>query len=269
MVKHMDSKINKGRIEFNHANYEKALNYFDSVSDSDENYAYVLIFKITCLMELERYDKALFLIDSMIEDDPQDEFLLYEKIRCHVALGEKSESYKALKRFEQILDYSNKQLLVDVCRFYINLEDYKNALKYCDLALNIDSHFKEALKLKASIAIALDDVSVVDKCADELWSLVGHDDATIISVFLLKIYSGEFRDCLRVIERIKNDLDDEEVGEVLKTLIFNLMSERLNVQINFTDEVDISVDEALDLLFDYDEKGINYGIVNDAGYVIM
>ncbi|WP_407376314.1 tetratricopeptide repeat protein [Methanobrevibacter sp.] len=265
----MDSKIDKGRIEFNHENYEKALNYFDSVSDSDENYAYVVIFKITCLMELERYDKALFLIDSLLEEDPRDEFLLYEKIRCHVALDERQESFKALKKFEKILDYSNKQVVIDVCRFYIALEDYRKALKFCNFALEIDSQFKDALKLKASIAIALDDIQVVDDCANELWSLVDEDDATIISVFLFKIYSGEFRDCLRVIERIKSDLDDEEVGEVLKSLIFNLMSEKLNVQINFTDEVDISIDEALEMLFDYDEKGITYGIVNDTGYVIM
>ena len=44
----MDSKINKGRIEFNDENYEKALTYFDAVGEDDEDYDYVLIFKITC-----------------------------------------------------------------------------------------------------------------------------------------------------------------------------------------------------------------------------
>lgn len=75
----MNSKITKGRTEFNDENYEEALKYFDEVREDDEDYMYVLMFKITCLMELERYDKALFLIESLLAEDPEDEFLLYEK----------------------------------------------------------------------------------------------------------------------------------------------------------------------------------------------
>ena len=34
----MNSKIDKGRIEFNDENYETALKYFDEVSEDDEDY---------------------------------------------------------------------------------------------------------------------------------------------------------------------------------------------------------------------------------------
>ena len=90
----MNSKIKKGRVKFNDENYEEALKYFNEVSEDDEDYMYVLIFKITCLMELERYDKALFLIESLLREDPEDELLLYEKIRCHIALNEKDVKEK-------------------------------------------------------------------------------------------------------------------------------------------------------------------------------
>ena len=41
----MNSKIKKGRVKFNDANYEEALNYFNQVSEDDEDYTYVIIFK--------------------------------------------------------------------------------------------------------------------------------------------------------------------------------------------------------------------------------
>ena len=103
LVINMNSKINKGRLQFNDENYEKALNYFDEVDEDDEDYDYVLIFKISCLMELERYDKALFLIDSLLGEDSGDELLLYEKIRCHIALDEKIEALDTLKEFEKVI----------------------------------------------------------------------------------------------------------------------------------------------------------------------
>lgn len=265
----MNSKIDKGRIEFNRENYEKALGYFDSISDSDENYEYVVIFKITCLMELERYDKALFIIDSLLVEDPRNEFLLYEKIRCHIALNERDESFDALKRFEQIMDISNKQVVVDVGHFYMELDDYRSALKYSDMALALDSNFKQALRLKASVSIILDDVKTADECADELWNSTGSEDLSIILIFMLKLYSGRFRDCLKITDQILEETDDERMVKILKILIFNIMSEKLNVNLNLTGDIDISVDEALDLLFDYQEKGIDSGVVKGENYIIM
>lgn len=264
----MDSKINKGRLEFNDENYEKALTYFDAVDEEDEDYNYVLIFKITCLMELERYDKALFIIDSLLKEDPGDELLLYEKIRCHIALNEKNEAFITLNEFEKIISPDNKEMVLDLARFYKILGDYQNALRFCNRAMEIDGSFEDAVYEKSLIAIALDDVELIDQCADKLYELVDGDKFRIIPVFLLKLYSCRFKDCIRIVDEIEGDVDDEMV-EMLKTVIFNQFCGELDVNIHLTGDIDLSIGEAIQLLVDYDEKGIKSGVIDDVGFVIM
>lgn len=180
----MNSKINKGREQFNDENYEKALTYFDSISDDDEDYDYVLIFKITCLMELERYDKALFLIDSLLAEQSDSEFLCYEKVRCHIALCEKQEAFVALKKLERVIDNDNKQVIFDIARFYKSLNDFKNALIFCNRALAIDGNFEEALYEKSLIGIALENDEIVNNATDKLLSISGGVQSKIIPVFI-------------------------------------------------------------------------------------
>lgn len=265
---YLNSKINKGRIEFNDENYEDALNYFDAVDESDEDYDYVLIFKITCLMELERYDKALFLIDSLLSEDPDDELFLYEKIRCHIALNEKEEALSALKDFEKIMSKDNKNMALDIARFYKFLGEYKFALRFCNMALSVDENFEDALLEKSLIAISLDNDEIIDNCANKLLSLVDGDKYKIIPIFLLKIYSGKFRDCVDILDRFKEEFNDETC-EMLKTIVFNQLCENLGVTIHLTEDGDVSVGEAIEMLFDYSENGVKYGIINDVGFVIM
>ena len=82
----MNSNIINGKREYDEKNYGEALKYFDRVSSSDEDYSYMLIYKINSLMELEEYEKCLKLLNSLIEDMPYDRLLWYEKIRCHIFL---------------------------------------------------------------------------------------------------------------------------------------------------------------------------------------
>lgn len=264
----MDSKIDKGRIEFHEENYDKALDYFDAVDEDDEDYDFVLIFKITCLMELERYDKALFLIDSLLNEQPRDELLLYEKIRCHIALNEKSEAIKTLNKFERIISKDDKRMLLDISRFYRFLGDFKKALKFCNMALDVDGNFEDALYEQSLIAIALDDKKLINQSADGLLNLIGENNLEVLPIFLLKMYSGKFGECLSLIENLKDNLD-EDTYDMLKVVVFNQLCESLDVNIHLTENVDISLDEAIGLMMDYDERGTKCGIINDVGFVIM
>ncbi len=264
----MDSKIDKGRIEFNDENYEKALAYFDSVSEDDEDYDYVLTFKITCLMELEKYDKALFLIDSLLAEEGDVELLLYEKIRCHIALNEKKEALDALKKLERIISKDNKNAILDVARFYKFVEEPKRALRLCNMALAIDEDFEDAIHEKAIIAIALGNDEIVDNCANKLLDLVDGDKFKILLIFSLKLYCGKFHDCINIIDGLENVFEDE-TSEMLKFVVFNQLCEKLDVTIYLTDDVDLSAGEAIGLLFEYEQNGIKNGTIDGAGFVIM
>ncbi|MBQ6098340.1 MAG: bacterial transcriptional activator domain-containing protein [Methanobrevibacter sp.] len=264
----MNSKINKGRLQFNDENYEKALNYFDEVDEDDEDYDYVLIFKISCLMELERYDKALFLIDSLLGEDSGDELLLYEKIRCHIALDEKIEALDTLKEFEKVIDKEDKQMMLDVARFYKVLGEFNKALIFCNGALSVDDEFEDALFEKSVVAIALNKDEIVNNCANKLLNIVGYDRFRVLPVFLLKLYLGRFRDCMDIVDNLDGEFKSE-ILLMLKMVVFNQLSLDLGVNVHIEGDDDISVGQAIDLLFDYDENGVDEGIINNTSFVIM
>lgn len=264
----MNSKITKGRNEFNDENYEEALKYFDEVREDDEDYMYVLMFKITCLMELERYDNALFLIESLLAEDPEDEFLLYEKIRCQIALGETENAFKTLKTFEKLINSDNKRMVLAISKFYRVLGDLDSALKYCNTALEIDAAFEEAINEKSLIAIDLDDKAMIDSCANNLLEVIESGSVRMVSAFLLKLYVGNFDDCLNIISCLGDDFD-EEFRQMLKFVVFKEFSEKLGVEIRLNEEAEIPVEEAISLLKDYDECGVNNGVIHGVGFIII
>lgn len=264
----MNSKIAKGRVEFNDENYESALRYFDEVMEDDEDYMYVIMFKITCLMELERYDKALFLIESLLIEDPEDEFLLYEKIRCQIALNEMDDALKTLKVFEKFLNPDNKMMVLAVSRFYKIMGDLDNALKYCNYALEIDETFEEAIHEKSLIAIDLDDKDMIDSCANNLLEVIENDSVGMVTVFLLKLFVGKFEDCLNIINCLGDDFDDE-FRQMLKYVVFKEFSEKLGVEICLNDDEEIPVDDAISLLRHYNDYGVKTGVINGVVFKII
>lgn len=264
----MNSKIKKGRVKFNDENYEEALKYFNEVSEDDEDYMYVLIFKITCLMELERYDKALFLIESLLREDPEDELLLYEKIRCHIALNEKDEALAGLKIFENVISGDDKRMLLCVSKFYRILGDCDNALKFCGDALKIDGNFEDAVREKALIGIALNDYGIINSCADRICEIIDNRGMGMVFVFLLKLYVSRFDDCLLIIDNLEGDFKEDTINK-FKSIVFKELSETLDVNLHVVGETEISVDEAIKLLMDYDETGVNSGKINGGAFKIM
>lgn len=264
----MDSKINKGRMEFNDENYETALKYFDEVSEDDEDYMYVLIFKITCLMELERYDKALFIIESILREDPEDEILLYEKIRCHIALGEDNEALRTLNVFENVISSDDKQMLLAVSKFYNQLDRFDDALRFCDMALGIDGYFEEAIREKSFIAAEIDNAEMIDWCAERLGEIYASNDRSMVFVFLLKLYVGKFDDCLDIVGNLEGNLKDDTIL-MLKSIVYKVFSEQLGVNIRLSGDADIPLERAISLLKDYRENGIDCGNVCGVEFRIM
>lgn len=264
----MNSKIKKGRVEFNDENYEGALKYFDEVGEDDEDYMYVLIFKITCLMELKRYGEALFLIESLLSEDPEDELLLYEKIRCHIALDEGKEAFDALKNFEKIISQDNKRMLLAVSQFYRLLGDYGNALKFCDKSLEIDDCFEEAIREKSIIGIDLDDDEMINDCADKLWGIVDNHGIEVVYVFLLKLFTSKFDDCLLIADNLNDDFDEDSI-KMLKSIVYDEFSKKLGVNVHLNKEAEIPVDDAISLLKGYEENGICCGMINGISFRIM
>ncbi len=264
----MNSRIKKGRVEFNDENYEEALKYFDEVSEDDEDFMYVLIFKITCLMELERYDKALFLIESLLKEDSKDELLLYEKIRCHIALNEKIEALTTLKIFENVISSDDKRMVLCVAKFYKILGEYGDALKFCNEALKIDENFEEAVREKSLISIGLNDHEMINSCADKLSEIIGYRGMGMVSVFLLKLYISRFDDCLFIVENLEDDFKDDTLL-MLKSIVYKEFCEKLGVNLHVWGEVEISIDEAINLLKDYKENGIDSGIIKGVDFKIM
>ena len=264
----MNSKIKKGRVEFNDENYEGALKYFDEVGEDEDGYMYVLIFKITCLMELKRYDEALFLIESLLGEDPEDELLLYEKIRCHIALDEDNEAFNALKTFERIISRDNKRMLLAVSQFYRLLGDYVNALKFCDKSLEIDDSFEEAIREKSIIGIDLDDDEMINSCADRLWGIVDNHGIEVIYVFLLKLFISKFDDCLLIVDNLNGDFGDDSI-KMLKYVVYDEFSKKLGVNVHLNEEVEIPVDDAISLLKGYEENGVCCGMINGVSFKIM
>lgn len=268
MVINMDSKINKGRIEFNDENYEKALSYFDAVAEDDEDYDYVLIFKITCLMELEKYDKALFLIDSLLAEDGDDELFLYEKVRCHIALNEKREALDALKRLERNMPKDNKNMVLDVARFYKFVGEYKRALDLCNRALSVDGDFEDAIYEKALVAVAMGNDEILDNCANRLLDIFDGDKFRILPIFLFKLYCGKYYDCVAIIDDLDGNFQDETC-DMLRTVVYNQLCEKLDVNIHVMGDIDLSVGDAIGILFEYEQTGIREGVVNDVDFIIM
>ena len=264
----MNSKITKGRSEFNDENYEEALKYFDEVREDDEDYMYVLMFKITCLMELERYDKALFLIESLLAEDPEDEFLLYEKIRCQIALKENENALKTLKIFEKYVSSDNKRMVLAISKFYRILGDLDSALKYCNYALEIDGTFVDAITEKSLIAIDLDDKGMINSCAEDILGVAENDGVRIILAFILKLYVGKFDDCMDIINRFGDEFDVEFCNS-LKFVVYSEFSENLGVEIRLNEEAEIPVEDAISLLKDYEECGVSMGVIRGVAFKIM
>ena len=265
MVINLNLEIEKAKKEFDDNNYEKALEILDNAEVEEEYQKLAMIIRIASLMALNRYGEAVDVINSGIEKFPYDDFLWARKVECHYFNGDKKKAIKSLGELERIVNKDDKQHLVLLAEKFEMLNNHTKALKYCDMALDIDGDFSDAIRQKAMVASALKDHDMMSECADKLLELCDDDICKITLPMILKLFSGRYRDCYDIVNGV--DIDGG-YGEMLKGGIYNRMVEDLEIEIRTSAPIEITIDEVLNLFFMYHYDGIDHGEINGAKYLI-
>lgn len=265
----MNDNIEQGKKEFKQKNYKKALGHFSQVEKDDEDYGYAQIYRFGCLFELKCFREALEIIDSLISTNPYSVLLWHEKVRCHIFLKENEKAFDALRELERVVDPQNMDHLLDVSQLYSLLDDYDGVMEYCDKALAIDSNYKPALYQKALVASKINDGEMIDSVSKDILSVCDNDLFSLMPVFLLKLFSKKYEDCFDMVENSEMDDIKEEFGEALKGVIYNDMSEDLNAKLLLTQEIDLSVDDAIKLMLEFKNNGKDHGKIHGVHYFIL
>lgn len=263
----MNSRIEESLQEFDERNFENALNLLEGIEFNDDEIKLVSMIKYVCLMNLNRYDESLRIINSLIEKDPYEVDYWMSKARCHYFAGDMKSAKRALSESERLIDKSNVSNLVCMAQIYKLIGENRQALKYCDMALQIDENSLDALREKSLVASSLKDKEMMNECADKLIEKYGDDVFVLLIPLTLRLFSGNYEGCLELVNST-DCLDDEHV-EMIKIGLYNRMSEDLNIKIGLTAPLEMDVDEALDLMFKYHYDGISYGQFKDAEYCIV
>ncbi len=267
MVINLNLEIEKAKNEYDEKNYEKALEILDGVEVEGEYRRLAFMIKIASLMALKRYDESLSVIDSNIEEFPYSDFLWSRKVECHYFNGDEENAAKSLEELERIVNKDDKESLVFLAEEFQLLDNHKKALKYCDMALDIDENFLDAVRQKAMISSSLKDYDMMSDCADKLLELYDEDVYKVMIPLMLKLFSGRYRDCLDIINSV--DVLDGSHDEMLKGAIYKSMVEDLNIEIRTSAPIEMTVDEVLDLFFRYHYEGIRHGEIKGAKYLII
>lgn len=260
----MIDEIKKLFNEYENGNYESALKILDNLDVDDDS---LMVVEYACFMGLKKFDEALKVIESLEELCPEYEFVLFDKVRCQYFSDDKSGAIDTLKKLESGVDETDIENMIKIADLYNLVGEYELSLKYCELALAIDENNFEAINIKSRNGIRLKKDEVVNECADKL---IKEDGETIdlLFPFMLKMFSGNFNDCIDIINRI--DANEEESIEMFKIALYNQMQEDLEVKLAFINqETDISVDLALELMFKYYNGGVDSGEVNGVKYMIF
>lgn len=265
----MNGNINKAKLEMDKGNYEKALQFLNSVRVDDGDYKISLIFKVACLIKLEDYDDALVIINPLISEDPYSEFLWFNKVLCHVFLHDKDNAFKALSEAERVADECDKNQLLFLAKMYNLLSDESKALKYCDMALAIDENYVDALHEKSLVSLGLKDAELINEVADRLLPLVENNILSRLPIFLLKLFSKNYQDCYDLIVNTEFGDVGAENAEMYKGAIFNHICDDFNIDLLLVNAKDLPMDEALHILFNYIDTGNDHGSVGEIQYFIL
>lgn len=262
----LNLEIEKAKQEFDEKNYEKALEILDG-AEADEDYLKLaILLKIASLMGLKRYDECISVIDSCIEEFPHDDFLWSRKVECHYFMDDEENAVKSLGELERIANKDDKYSLVFLAEEFILLNNYEKAIKYCDMALDIDRDFVDAHRQKAMAASAIKDHEMMNDCADRLLELYENEFSRAMIPLMLKLFSGRYGDCLDIINGVES-LDDAH-SDMLKGIVYNAIVDDLNVEIRTSAPVELTIDEVLNLLFEYYYGGVDCGEINGVMYLI-
>ena len=266
LVINLNLEIENAKQEFDKKNYEGALEILEGAEVDEDYRKLAIILKIASLMGLKRYDECISVIDSYIEEFPHDDFLWSRKVECHYFMGDEENAVKSLSELERITNKDDKYSLVFLAEEFILLNNYEMAIKYCDIALDIDGDFVDAHRQKAMAASAIKDHEMMNDCADRLLELYENEFSRAMIPLMLKLFSGRYRDCLDII----NDVDDLDGvhSDMLKGIVYNAIVDDLNVEIRTSAPVELTIDEVLNLLFGYHYDGIGHGEIKGVLYLI-
>ena len=264
----MNSNIEIGKSLFDKGNYKKALCYFQAIRKDDVDYAYARVYQIYCLVQLKEYKRALKLINPMIEKTPYSEVLWFNKVVCHIFLKEDKLALKGLGELERIIDGADKNSLLHVAKLYNLLNEFDKALLYCNKALAIDNKFKEALHEKSLVAIGRDDDKMIDEVADSLLAISDGDIYNYLPAFLLKMFSKNYKQAYNIVVSCSRDGVSEDISILLKSVIYDKMCEDLRVTILTNAMIELSMDDALKIMFDFIESGKDSGNIGEVRYFV-
>jgi hypothetical protein len=149
------------------------------------------------------------------------------------------------------------------------LEDYPKVIEFCNRALEVDRNYREALLEKSFAALQLDDFDMVNSISDRLLEISDGNILSLTPVFMLKLFSKDYAGCLDLINSSVDDDVKSETIELFKSVIYNKLSEDLSAQILMTQKIEISVDDALKLMLDFKEHGVDSGRINGVQYFIV
>ena len=259
----------KANNEYENKNYLKAIEYLDKIGCEDEFYDFSQIIKSSCLMNLERFDDALKIIDGLLVKEEFSALLWMNKVRCHVFLDESDQAIKALTNLEDIIDKTDKSLLVQVARLNFLVDDYDKALKYCNDALEIDSKFKEALYEKAIVVMAIGDDEQITEVSNRMLELEDEGGLKYFPVFLMNLFSKNYRYCLDLVEGIDSDVLDDEHIEMFKAIIYNEICEENCVNLLVVNGEELPIDDVLGIMLDFVEKGKDSGEIDGVHYFVI
>ena len=265
----MNSNIETGKSLFDKGNYKKALGYFQSIGKDDVDYAYAQVYQIYCLVQLKEYKRALKLINPMIEKDPYRELLWFNKVVCHISLNEDKQALKGLGELERIVDSDDKNSLLHVAKLYNLLNEFDKALLYCNKALDIDNNFKDALHEKSLVAIGRNDDKMINEIADCLLAISDGDIYNYLPAFLLKMFSKNYKGAYNIVVSCSRDGVSDDITILLKSVIYDKICDDLKVNILTNAMIELSIDDALKIMFDFMESGINSGNVGEVRYFVV
>ena len=261
--------IENGRREFDEGNYEKALDCFKQVDCDNEHYEYAQLFVANCLMELERYADSLKVIDELISQNPYNKLAWFNKALCQIFLKENDVALFTIGELLRMIDMGSKYDLVFIAKLYKLLDIYDEALKFCNLALEIDENFKDALYEKSLIAMRVDDDEIISEVSDKLFDLSDEGILGLMPVFILKLFSKNYSDCIELINKVDDGKLDEEHVKMLKAMVYKQICEDKCVNLLVVNSEDFPLDDALDAMIEFVENGKDNGRVNGVQYYII
>lgn len=265
----MKSEFEQGKSEFKKENYKKALAHFELIKSDDDYYDVSLLYRITSLMHLKRYRESLSFLNQLIEEYPQEYLLWFDKARCHIFLKETDNAYVAVEHVERFIDSNDKNHLIYVSKLYNMLHDDSKAIEYADKALAIDENFEDALYEKYFVALRSCDDAMIEEISLKLYDMSDKSLMSSMPRFLLKLYFKEYVGALDLINDVVDDEVDYKYIKILKAAIYEHMSEDLSAQIVLSQKLELDIDDALEIMFDFKENGKDHGEIHGVNYFII